>query len=546
MKILRNVIFPVILILFHNVESKTKVDPLVDTNVGLIRGQQATDGDYSMFMGIPYAKISDSNPFGPSTPYEKFETIFEAYDDTATCPYVDLSNNIFGSLDCLTLNIYVPNSASSSNLMPVMVYIYGGNFERGSAEKSMYGPKFLVRHDVILVVINHRIGLYGFMCLHIPEVPGNQGLKDQVLALRWIKDNIQSFGGDANKITIFGESSGGRSVDFHLISPQEKLFNNAILQSGTSLTRDTIFEADTEAPLKLAEKLGFPTDSVYEALSYLSTVQPKLVIAASIELDLVIKPCVEKDIENVEKFITDYTYNLDIPKAKDTPVLLGYNDHEQVARYADKPPEFFNDLNIIYERLKDYFNFGKELDEKVKNVHHFYLGDEAISPETMWEIINFDSVFSYNHPTERTIKMYLENGAKDIYYYVFSYVGGRNFYKDGRNVTVGGASHADELGYLFDMQSKYSDDPSEEDQLTIDRITTLWTNFAKFSNPTPETSELLPIQWEPVTKDIYYFYNIGSEVNLEKRPFHKDTAFWDLFYKENWKFQKGYRERGSK
>ncbi|KAI5643549.1 carboxylesterase family domain-containing protein [Phthorimaea operculella] len=532
-------------LVFQNALAGMRLDPLVQTKVGLIRGLRASDGDYSMFMGVPYAKLNETNPFGPSLPHPEFAAEFKAYDDTVECPHIDTDNNnyIGGSLDCLRLNIYVPHSATSTNRLPVMVYIHGGNFERGSASRALYGPKYLVRHDVILVTINHRVGLYGFMCLHNMDVPGNQGLKDQIAALRWIKDNIESFGGDANKVTIFGNSSGGRSIDFLVFSPQEPLFNNAILQSGTSLTRDTIYEADTEVPLKLADKLGFKTESLNAALTFLATVEPTLVVATANELQLVVKPCVEKALDGIENVITDYTINLDIPKAKTLNFLIGHNEQEQVARYADKKPEFFDDLNIIYDRLSDYFDFDEEyLSEMAELVHKFYLGDDTISVDTMWPIIQFDSTFSYVVSTQRSIQMYMENKAKAVYYYVFSYNGGRNYYKDLRNVTVGGASHADELGYLFDMQSRYTGDASPEDQLIIDRITTLWTNFAKFGNPTPEETDLLPVKWLPVHEDYQHFYNLDTEIHLGKRPYHMETAFWELFYKINWKLQKGFKE----
>lgn len=105
-----------------------------------------------------------------------------------------------------------------------MIHIHGGGFSIGFAGRFAYGPSFLVKHDVILVTLNYRLGPYGFMCLHTPEVPGNQGLKDQLIALRWIRDNIESFGGDANVITVLGGSAGARSIDLHLLSRHEKLF----------------------------------------------------------------------------------------------------------------------------------------------------------------------------------------------------------------------------------------------------------------------------------------------------------------------------------
>ncbi|CAB3241219.1 unnamed protein product [Arctia plantaginis] len=147
--------------LVHIVSSEIRIDPLVNTNVGLIRGLRANDGDYSMFLGIPFAKVDVNNPFGPSTPYPEFESTFEAYDDSIACPQLEEFNNtLIGSLDCLNLNIFVPSSATSNNLQPVLVWIHGGAFQIGFNNRYLYGPNFLVKHDIILVTINYRLGPY--------------------------------------------------------------------------------------------------------------------------------------------------------------------------------------------------------------------------------------------------------------------------------------------------------------------------------------------------------------------------------------------------
>lgn len=387
-----------------------------------------------------------------------------------------------GSLDCLRLNIYVPRTACSQNRLPVLFWIHGGKFEIGNAGMKVYGPKFLIKQEVILVTINYRLGIYGFMCLRTPEVPGNQGLKDQLSALRWIRENIESFGGDANRITLSGESAGGRSVDLHLMSPQDTLYNNVIMESGTSVIRETILEPDLRAPFKISKHLGFHTNETSKALSFLVSIDPQKIVFASHELDLIkyFRPCIEEAFDNVERFITDYSFNLKIPKANRISVLIGFNNNEQVARYATKDPSFFDGLNVIYDRLARDFDFDeKKLIEMEEVVRQFYLGDRNISQGVMWNLIDFDSDFTYGYTTERTIDSYQKNGAGNIYYYLFSYVGGRNYYKDLYNIKVGGVSHADELGYLFDM-TYYKGEPTREDQLIIDRITALWGNFIKY------------------------------------------------------------------
>ncbi|KPI91074.1 Carboxylesterase 4A [Papilio xuthus] len=523
----------------HSID--TRVDPLVDTKVGLIRGLKAEDGDYSMFLGIPYGKVDENNPFGPSLPHENFQEIFEAYDDSAICPQIEEFNKTnTGSLDCLHLNIYVPDVASTKSPVPVLVWIHGGGFQIGFSGRFLYGPKYLVRHDIILVTLNYRVGPYGYMCLDDQRVPGNQGFKDQLLALRWIKDNIGSFGGNSNKITLFGESAGGRSVDYHLFSQQEKLFNSLIIQSGTSLLPTHIGEPESTRTLNLAAKLGFETDDVNEALSFLTNQSPNSVIAAMQEIDRYL-PCVENDYENVEKFISDYTFNLNIPKVKNVPILIGHNDAERLPNHLNQNADYFDNLNIFHDTFNSAFNFNSsELINVVNNFRHFYIGDEEISEKELFNIIDFDSDFTYVHATQRSIKQYMENNAGDIFYYMFTYNGGRNFVKKRMNVTFGGAAHADEIGYLFDI-SYMKDEPSNEDQLVIDRMTTLWANFVKYSNPTPETSDLLPVEWRPVEDEKLYYLDINNKLTLKKRPFNDRMAFWDLFYEYNHSLQKGYR-----
>ena len=100
--------------------------------------------------------------------------------------------------------------------LPVMVWFHGGGFLSGQA--SMYGPEHLLDKDVILVTVNYRLGPLGFFTLGNEEVPGNQGMWDQYEGLKWVQNNIKSFGGNPNQVTIFGESAGGWSVTNHLAS----------------------------------------------------------------------------------------------------------------------------------------------------------------------------------------------------------------------------------------------------------------------------------------------------------------------------------------
>lgn len=148
-----------------------------------------------------------------------------------------------GSDDCLYLNVYT-QSTETSILRPVMFWIHGGGFIFGSGNDLFYGPDYLMKKDIVLVTVNYRLGVFGedsisctskyillrfklillqlelgFLNLEDKVAPGNQGLKDQVMALQWVHDNIKSFGGDPENVTIFGESAGGASVHYLTMSP---------------------------------------------------------------------------------------------------------------------------------------------------------------------------------------------------------------------------------------------------------------------------------------------------------------------------------------
>ncbi|XP_023940841.1 juvenile hormone esterase-like [Bicyclus anynana] len=529
-----------VLLTLGSARGLVRLDPLVDAPAGLIRGLRADDGEYSMFLGIPYATVQEDNPFGTSIPQAKLEGVFDAFNDSAICPQVEeFGNTIVGSLDCLHLNIYVPNKATSRNRLPVLVWIYGGGFSIGFANRFLYGPKYLVRHDVILVTLNYRVGPYGFFCLDTPEIPGNQGLKDQVLALRWIKDNIQSFGGDVNKITVMGESAGGASVEYHLLSKNEKLFNQAIMQSGTTFIPGLLEDSGVDKALSIAQKLGYDTEDVAEAVEFLAKTDVKLVIAATSELGLSSRPCVEKEFENVDSMLTDYPINMDIPKAKNMPILVGFNNKERLASYASLPTEQYN-LKVFEESLQKKFTYDEDFKEMEDIVRRFYIGDEEITAAVRDNLIDFDSDFDFAYPVQVSLQKYLESGAKDIYYYMFSYSGERNFVKKRLNITMSGAAHADEISYLFDI-SYEKEAPSEGDQLVIDRMTTLWTNFVKYGDPTPQTSDLLPVKWSPINEETYPYLDIDSELTLGARPYHQRMAFWELFTDINKERLKGYR-----
>lgn len=173
---------------------------------------------------------------------------------------------ILGKEDCLTLNVYTPKNANQG--LPVMVFIHGGFFMTGSS--AFFPPLYFMDEEVVLVTMNYRLNSFGFLNTGDGTVTGNMGLKDQSLALKWVKENIQGFNGDPEKITIFGESAGAASVHLQVLSPMSRgLFSKAIAQSGTALSPWAINRNPKQQAQMLASALGCPTDDTKKMVACL-------------------------------------------------------------------------------------------------------------------------------------------------------------------------------------------------------------------------------------------------------------------------------------
>ena len=235
--------------------------------------------------------------------------------------------NFTYSEDCLYLDVYTPNVSLS---LPVMVYIHGGGYEFGTA--ITYPGDILVQQGVVLVVIQYRLGPFGFLTTGDSAAPGNFGMLDQVEALKWVKDNIENFGGNPNKVTIFGASAGGLSVCLHLLSPlSNNLFHQAIAESGVDLspqaTQPTSF--GVHYAKDLAEKLHCPTDHHSKMVACIREKSPTDIMRASDAANFQFVdnthwgPVVDKN------FLYDTPENLRKKKEfKNATVMISFNSNE--------------------------------------------------------------------------------------------------------------------------------------------------------------------------------------------------------------------------
>ena len=202
---------------------------------------------FASFQGIRYAeppvgelRFKSPQPFT----YQSGSVVDVSATSTVMCTQYAGGTEPAGQEDCLILNVYVPESALADNEQrAVMVWIHGGGLVVGSNAidtGDKYSPFPLIDNDVIVVTINYRLSYLGFMFMGTEDVPGNAGLRDQSMALTWVRDNIAQFGGDPGQVTLFGQSAGSWSVSYHLTSPLSSgLFQRVIMQSGTSVSQSS-------------------------------------------------------------------------------------------------------------------------------------------------------------------------------------------------------------------------------------------------------------------------------------------------------------------
>ncbi|MYT74454.1 MULTISPECIES: carboxylesterase family protein [unclassified Streptomyces] len=266
--------------------------PVVTTAQGTLRGHTDAQGIAS-FLGIPYA----APPFGPRrfrapAPAEPWtgERDATGYGPTAPkAPYTPPFDALIPETsvpgeDCLNLNVWTPEPGPGARL-PVLVWLHGGSFSNGSANSSGYRGETFARDGVVFVGVNYRLGTDGF--LHLPGAPDNRGLLDQIAALEWVRDNIAAFGGDPDRVTVFGESAGGMAIGQLLAHPGARgLLRRAVLQSGAChhFVRP---ETARSIGARLAEKLGVP----HTAEAFAAVPMPELLTAqAALPMDLVTRP----------------------------------------------------------------------------------------------------------------------------------------------------------------------------------------------------------------------------------------------------------------
>nr|XP_036675220.1 esterase B1 [Drosophila suzukii] len=509
------------------------------------------DDTYYSFEKIPFAKPPLGElRFKAPVPAESWSGVLDCTHYAEKPTQKNLQTRVIeGAEDCLYLNVY-PKQLKSEKPLPVMVYIYGGAYTVGEATREVYGPDYFMTKDVVLVTLNYRVDCFGFLSLKDPnlKVPGNAGLKDQVLALKWVKENISNFNGDSDNITVFGESAGGSATHFMMCTDQTKgLFHKAIPMSGTvhNYWSDNPSE---DFAFRLAQQCGFTGENNdAKVLEHLQGVAAR---------DLVNHNLITPEHRRngmlfafgptVESYVGD---DCVVPKppvemARDAwsnniPAMLGGTSFEGLFMYAAvsanlKGLDTLNQdpLRLVPREVREVNSEKKNLEYAQRLIRTFF-GDAPPSSALFMNILDLYSYKVFWHGIHRTLNARLAYANAPTYFYRFDFDSPNfNFYRAkfcGDNIQTG-VAHADDLSYLFRNSKSWKLEKSSAEYRTIERMIGIWTAFAATSNP--NCDEIAHIDWKPSTRDDpKRVINISNDIEIIDLPENEKLKIWDDIYR---------------
>ncbi|CAL1543609.1 unnamed protein product [Lymnaea stagnalis] len=496
----------------------------VTTTYGPLRGRKLHINDVmdlEVFLGVPYA----SSPTGqlrlakPEVPEPWTETR-DALEHGAKClqriiPDDPPMVSVPFEEDCLFLDIYSPSYRNATKV-PVMMFIHGGGFYGGSG--ALYNFTNVALRGVTVVSVSYRLDVFGFLSTEDEIIPGNFGLLDQILALEWIKSNVENFGGNPGKITIFGGSAGAVSASILTLSPLTRgRFQGAILQSGVASCGWGYHHPDSSfaKPRVTATELGrmlnctLPTEVFSQKLlECLRAVPAELLVNQSVTLQMgkykgnsLFYPVIENSFGVLPESPSKLLHKMD--RKYYIPTIYGYtkedgswlvsdpeNDGVSLAEFKATIEGFVSVLypekyqrSVVDKAMKGY------LPANATSLSKFHLRDILIRAAT-------DGFVAAGTVREATL---FSAGVERSRTFVYEFNHRPSY---SRAPPWMGVGHTDEKGFVLGLPVgpdpfKYPDH-SSEDATVADFVVTAWTNFAKFANPShplwpafrPSTSDM--------------------------------------------------------
>ncbi|AYN66523.1 carboxylesterase/lipase family protein [Euzebyella marina] len=531
MKIIHTIL-PVVFLLFFQINNAQKLVTgknvaVTNTESGKVRGY-IHDGTY-IYKGIPYAQANRFEAAQKTTPWEgvRSSTTYGPVAPlmTPTTEVTDEPEFVFDhdwgytSEDCLRVNVWTP-SIDDNKKRPVLFWIHGGGFTAGSSQElpSYDGENLSKKGDVVVVSINHRLNVLGFLDLSAYgdkyKHSANNSILDMVAALNWVKSNIANFGGDPNNITIFGQSGGGAKVNTLMAMPKAKgLFHKAINQSGSFRT-NILEKEDTQAiGAEVLSLLGIEPNQVdsiqnvpFDKLSAASTQALKNVAE---KMKAAGKPVIGFGLNwGPSRDGEDLPYQLFSKKAfelsKDIPLLIGTTKNEFAPfanmRFIDATDE------EIYAHIKN--EWKDKSDDYIQAVKKAYPNDTDTK-----DLLDVDTMFRPGAVVQANEKSSLQNGAS-VFMYLFTW---QSPVFNGKYKSL----HCMELPFVFDniQRAQNMTGGGEEAQVLATKMSQAWISFAKTGNPNHEGLPTWPEYNSKNTATMHFDTSCEVKPQLDKELF---------------------------
>ena len=488
---------------------------IIEIKTGNIQGYK--EEDLEIFKGIPFAEppLGDLR-FSPPVSKQSWDGVLNTIE-YGPCSIQGFSGleEFLGKLepeseDCLSLNIWTPSADEGKR--PVMVWIHGGAFMMGGGADLTYDGSALARRgDIVVVTINYRLGSFGF--LYSKNISPNVGSQDQVMALKWVNENIRSFGGDPENITIFGESAGGYSVLSLCTMPRAKgLFRRVIAQSAPSIDTTVSNKTSKKILRKLGVKRGnidslreLPPEKIIEAQNQVFASEPTTIMA--------LRPLIDGDTfpkHPLKAFLNGECANIDF--------MIGTNLDEFKLFTAIEPLKSMvgDDSEKLLIGTLAMLGVPAEKSEEILKIYkEARNGKYSTDPLEMFTAVITD--FAFRIPTIRLLEAQKPH-QPNTYNYMFTWpsLGLKG---------VLGACHALEIPFAFGTLNSptFKDFVQGAPQELSERMMDAWINFAKSGNPNHENLPNWPA-YDTETRETMMF---GEECKVEKELFDKERAAWD-------------------
>lgn len=439
------------------------------------------------------------------------------------------------SEDCLFLSIYTP-SPKPVTLVPVLVWIHGGGYAIGGGSEIIYDPiPIVAMSDIIVVNVNYRLGVFGFFTTGDDVAMGNFGMLDQVLALEWVRDNIQEFGGDPNQVTIAGESAGGGSVSLHMLSPlSDGLFHQSIMQSGNAVCpwAWSTMERAVVAHQELAREAGCPVGDSEAMISCMREVDENELSRLQL---LAGNGALSSPVVDGHFLLDDPVEMVKRREFKVQPTLLGANEDEAAINFAfvDLPGSLFEPPVITIDQFRAVLPnllYYDRSDVEVAAVEQHYvdwtIADNATANQ-LDGLIRLSTDQTFACPTEYYARA-VEAAGADVYRYEMTHDPSWSVYAGIPQWS--GASHAEDLQYVFawgliPYLKGVVGQTDEEIHMSV-QFMRYWTNFVKSGDPNvPMPSPEYP-DWPRYTMPEQEYKKLSLDMSNGRAMRASSCSFW--------------------